>query len=258
MSEKIIDLNQFDLKRPEKVRWIFTPKNEEILNAIESKSLRKFLSHSEELLRINGIFYEFSTLTQDDYTNWYPYYEKNMKLNGYAVLAPKNLVEENEMKQKIVEAIFFKKNDALVGGGIIVRDGDEMASLAYKASDRISLSNDKNSSLGSVIDFLFFKEMQKKNVRIISGGRSRNAFGVVNSFGHLDYKLRFGYVPVADVESPLLDTVDFAQHDSVCFLGLRGEENILVLLKFKNNQTTQSFDFKRFSNEKLHYQEIEI
>lgn len=256
MSTSSISLSPYSIQRPEKVRWIFPSTHSDVLSGVQSSSLRKFLKTSLQQLVENSITYTHGVITQLEYAKWYAFYSQNMEEREYDVLASKEFIEEKTAEGKTVEGIFLSKNGELIGGGIVVRKANEFASLAYKASLRISLGNQKNSSLGAVIDYLFLLQAKESGVKRISGGRSRNAFGVLNSLAHLEYKLRLGYIPEPDAESPLLIEVPIDEKKVVGFLGIKDGAPALYILKEEN--ILLPYDFSRFDRHDLPYREIRL
>lgn len=248
-------LQPYDIVRPEKVQWMF-PLKGEVIDSIPSSSLRKFLRTADDTLRENNIVVDYSEMSEEKYAEWYSFYSQNMEEKKYDVFASKSLIEEKKLEGKTVFGILLYRGDELVGGGIIIRKEKQWASLAYKASLRLSLGNKQNSSLGAIIDYLFVEKMKQEGVQSVTGGRSRNAFGVLNSFSHLEYKLRFGYVPFPDLESQSLTSVPLDEKEAVVFVGIQSGEKYLFLLRKKGVQV--ELDFSRFSTPQLPYKELEF
>jgi hypothetical protein len=251
-----IDLKQYGILRSEKVSWRFPESPEDVLSHIKSKGLRKFLRSAKEILAEKGIRYESKVLSDEDFENWLPYYVEKMTENEYQVIATMEwLQKKREANLTTVEGIFFYQNDKLVGSAIFTRNGQEKATMAFKASDRINLSSESNSSLGATIDYLFLDEMVTKKITLISAGRSKNAFGVANTFGYLDYKLRFGYEPQNDPKSPLLDSVPVNEEGVVLFFGVK--EGKLSMYELKPKTFTKEFEQARFATPELPFEIIE-
>ncbi len=250
-----LNLAPFGITRSEKVVWRFPEQAKDVLENIKSKSLRKFLRNAKEALATKSIRYEYKVLSDQDFIDWLPYYTEKMTENGYQIIASTEWLQKKRDAGLTVEGMFFYKDDKLVGTGIFTKDQSEKATFAFKASDRIDLSNEANSSLGAVIDYLFLDEMVQKQVKIISAGRSKNAFGVLNSFGYLDYKLRFGYQPSVDPLSPLLETVPVNEQGVILFYGLK--DNKLALYEFKPKGFEIQFEQARFATPELPFVVIE-
>jgi hypothetical protein len=201
-----LPLNQFHLTRPEEVRWLADVTQPDVFTLIKSKSLRKFLKKSEEILQEHHIEWEFRVLTQQDFEEWLVFYRAKMSELNFKLHADTAWYLDRTAKGKAVEAAFFYQEiegkKTLVGSGIFLINPEKEAVFAFKASEHISLSNEKNSSLGAVIDFLFLKEMFSRKFPIISSGRSGNAYGVTSTFGYPIYKLRLGYEPSTPEDTP--------------------------------------------------------
>jgi hypothetical protein len=253
-----IDLNQLHISRPEKIRWRFANVTEEstILSAIKSKNLRKFLAGAEEALAKNAIRYEYKQLTKDEFLAWLPFYQAKMEELEYDVIASEEWYLKKMEQGLTVEGMFFYDlGHTLIGSGIFTRKETEKGTFAFKATERIDLSSKPNSSLGAVIDFFFIREMVRKDVAIISGGVSRNAFGVINSLGYLDYKLRFGYEPSFAESVEVLTEVPSNSDGIVLFYGLSNEKMALYALRPKG--ITATFEQARFSTPELPFIELE-
>ncbi len=221
------NLEPHQLIRPEKISWripgIQTP-NVSALDLIKSKSQRKFLHTVDAILEENGITWELIPLSKQQFLDWLPYYESHMLELDFRILATETWYEARVQAGKEIWGMFFHQHGKLVCSGIFVMEGTEKATFAFKASDRIELTKKENSSIGSVIDYFFIKEMIHRGVKTISAGRSRNAFGVYNTFGYLEYKLRFGYEPLIAEEVSFEHSVPLSEDNSVVFFATHQEK----------------------------------
>lgn len=250
----LIDVSTYGILRPEKVRWVFPSGYGDPLEGIRSDSLRKFLSTYETVLSQEHIKVWYGPLRQEQWDIWYPFYQEHMREHSYDVLAPKNLLEIKTSENKQTEALFFISDEKLLAGGIIIRQDTSWSSLAYKASIRIAVGNKQNSSLGAILDYVYLKTMHGQGVQLITGGRSRNSFGVVNTFGQAEYKLRLGYTPHIDVDCVLENTIDMMDKNAVLFVGVRNEHTTLFLLKEKD--VAIDTNFSKFTAYGIAYEEI--
>ncbi len=249
-----IDLQTYGIARPEKVIWRCPAGLVDPLAGIKSKSLKQFLTSADSILETAQITWKYHTLTDQEFLDWLPYYKTKMAENDYEIIASPEWLQKKREQQLEIEGLFFYKNDQLVGSGIFTRDKLEKATFAFKASDRIDLTNKQNSSLGSIIDFFFIREMVKQQVKIISAGRSRNAFGVINTLGYLDYKLRLGYEPQLDEKSVQLNEVPLNENGVVLFYGIK--EGKTSLFALKPTDSTQQFEQSRFATPELPFIEL--
>jgi len=87
-------------------------------------------------------------------------------------------------------------------------------------------------------------------MQIISGGQSRNAFGVTNSLGYLDYKMRFGYQPSFADTAEYLSEVPLSETGCVLFFG-RSAEHSLAMFGLKPTGSTQVFEPSRFATPEM-------
>lgn len=214
-----VNLEPYHLTRPEKIRWRFpslTP-DESVTPHILSKGLRKFLSNVDELLAAKQITWTLEELSAEQFGSWLEYYQQKMLENQYDVIASQEwFAKKTALGQKVLGLLMYQQGK-LVGSGIFAVNGTEKATFAFKATDRLDLTNTANSSLGAVIDYLFLREMHQRGIQLLSAGQSRNAFGVVNTLGYLDYKLRFGYQPSFGSKTPLSSEVPLGEDGTVVF-----------------------------------------
>lgn len=254
-----LDLTPYKLNRPEKITWRIPGVQNPTVDALElikSSSQRKFLRTSDAVLAENGITWEIVKLDRKRFVEWLPYYETRMSELEYRVLADEAWYDARIEKGKEVHGMFFYKNGGLVCSGIFVIDGQEKATFAFKASERISLTNKDNSSIGSVIDYFFIREMIKRGIKIISAGRSRNAFGVHNTWGYLEYKLRFGYEPLIGEEVVREITAPLDEDGSVAFFAL--QEGIIKLFFARPAGLTKNLAALNYLPTTLPFQELVI
>ena len=133
---------------------------------------------------------------------------------------------------------------------------DDLVSLAFKATDRITISHVSYGSLGSVIDFLRLKEICKegKYKKVIT--RSRNAFGVINAPDYLDLRLRFDYTIRPNLSAPILSEVPVDDEGCVLFYGLQNGELSLYALQPKGIDKEEFFNKKGFFSSKIPFKKI--
>lgn len=221
------NLQPHHLKRPEKIVWripgVRTP-SASALDLIKSTSQRKFLRTIDAVLEINGITWKLISLSKQQFLDWLPYYETRMLELDFRTLATEAWYEARVQAGKEIWGMFFYQQEKLVCSGIFVIEGTKKATFAFKASDRIDLTNKQNSSIGSVIDYFFIREMMQRGIHTLSAGQSRNAFGVYNTLGYLEYKLRFGYEPLIGEGIPCEYSVPLSEDSSVVFFASHQEK----------------------------------
>lgn len=256
MPSKYLNLRPYQITRPEKTLWRFAhvSNEEELLLAIKSKSLRSFLRKVDATLERNQVRCEQGEISATEFQNWLDYYRSKMTENEFEVIAsPEWYVERKELGRKI-EKIFFYQQDQLIGSGIVTKEDGKRITLAFKASDRLDLSNEPNSSIGAVVDFFFLRTGVREQFPIISSGRSRNAFGVINTLGYLDYRLRFGYCPTQPEDSPVLDEVPVNEEGVVIFFGYQNSQYCMFAVVPEHLDI--KFDQARFATPELPFVEI--
>jgi hypothetical protein len=230
MTHPPFDLTPYNITRPEKIIWRFQLQNQDVLQSIVSKSLRSFLSHTDTVLAEQQIKYEYRPVDRNEFQVWLEFYEKQMVANDYDTLANLDWFDKKIAANKQVEGLFFYRDGQLIGSAIISRDGQTKATMAFKASQRVDISNHKNASFGALIDYLFLVEMVKQKVGIISGGRSRNAFGVINKVGYIEYKLRLGYQPIFDPTVVQHSDIPLSEDGSAIFFSPNAEQQMTAYI----------------------------
>lgn len=253
----IISLKKFNIQRPEKLIYEFPlPSNShDLINQIKSKGLRSFLANIDEVLEKNNIIWTYKDLTEQEFNEWLPYYTKKMKEHDYDIRAEKNWHEEQTKKGIKIKAIFLYQNKKLVGSGIFTFH-NKIANFAYKASDRIAVSSQASSSIGSIIEFLFLKKISESGVYKTVSNRSRNGFGFFNTLGYLELKLRFGYKIRPAPNATLLDDVPINEKGATLFFGLQKGEFILFALQPEIQKGREFFNKSRFIAFGIPFKEI--
>ncbi len=229
--------------RPHRVRWFFTGDRENCLAAIRSKSLRKFLSQADEHMAAHGITWTFAPITKETYLKWLPYYTEKMRELRHDVLAKPEWYDERTADGKTVHGLFFYKENTMVGSGIIT-ELNGTYTLAFKASEFLSLSSQSNSSLGSLIDFIFIRTLCEKNVSVICGGRSYNAFGAETTLGYLEFKTNF-YTPRFIADEEIFTTLPLPEDPAAscaCFVTRPSSPTELVLAVYTNSLTAEQVE----------------
>ncbi|MDA1079523.1 MAG: hypothetical protein O2840_02435 [bacterium] len=249
-----LDLTPYNLQRPEKLEWLF-PKvqsEEEMLQAIISKSLRAFLRKSDILIEQVGVTWEHKVVSLQEYLDWLSYYTEKMEAQNYSVFATKNWYNEKISDGFKIEGIFLYKRSILIGSTIISVNKDQSVATAhFRASDSIDLFHEDNASIGALIDFLFLRTMYRNGYKKLSSGRARNAAGVLNKLGYIDYKLRFGFSPTLIVGIPNASSVPLSENGTVLFFGL--QENKLVMVGCRKNGSEAHFESQRFATDKIKF-----
>lgn len=218
MSDTLTDLTPFQLLRPEKVLWTYPATISNPIDQFRSKSLRKFLARVEEYLAQANITSEVVALDEAGFREWLTYYTAKMKENGFSLMADMDWYHRRVAEGYQIQGLWFWQAGKLVASGILRVKGTEEIVFAFKASDKLELAGGSNSSIGSVVDYYFQKLALGQGFQRISAGRSRNTFGVINSLGYLDFKLRLGYDPSPDPTSPLLTNVPVDEQGRALFL----------------------------------------
>lgn len=203
--------------RPEKLTWVLEGATLADWHHIPSKSLRKFLARSEALCQEQGITWKIVPLTAELYADWLIFYKKRMLEKGFQLFADEDTFAQKQAEGKELTGIFFWKDEVMIAGGVMISTADRI-SFAYKASEDINLSDEPNANLGAVIDAQYQRYALTLNKRITAGS-SRNQFGLQNSLGYLNFKLRFGYKPQSAPDTTMASQVEVNDEGwVVCFV----------------------------------------
>jgi len=227
---KQIDLKPYGLLRPEKIVWRF-PNAPDVMNTIKSKSLISFLKKSKQILDKNELAINFVNFNKKMFLDWLPYYQAKMKENNYELLASGEWYDKKIEKGLSVHGIMMYQKNELVGSLIFTKRHTDFCSIAFRASDRIDLNTGSKGSIGALLDYAFYKDMTEQKIEIISAGTSRNAFGVINTLGNFNYKLRFGLIPQPAKKSLLTDFVPVNDLGYAVFFAIKEGQLFLVTLK---------------------------
>ena len=196
ITHTFIDPPNSEYLIPKKIRWIFPAPTLDYISTIPSRGLRSFIRKIPDLFEHEAISVSWSdTIDQAEFKAWLPFYQSKMKELNHEVIATAEWLQEKLKQKKQISALYLHKSGKMVGSGII-SSSKTAVTLAFKASERLKISNDSNANIGSAIDFLFLQKYHS-DTRLVNSGTSRNAFGVINSVGMADYKLRFGYIPTS-------------------------------------------------------------
>ncbi len=252
---QVFNLQPLGIERSEKVRWRFPYQGGDVVECIQSKKLRAFLREVDSVLASQQITVSMQELSAADFEQWLPYYHEKMSELGYDELATPEWYQDRVSKGNTVEGIFFHQRGTLIGSAIVLL-GTDKATLAFKASDRLDLTNKPNSSLGAVVDFWFLKKMTERGIAVISGGQSRNAFGVINSLGYLDYKMKLGYVPSVSEIADIVQDIPLNDQGVVLFFG-RSAAQAFAMYAIKPKDLSLQFEPARFATPEMPFIELE-
>jgi len=254
--QKTISLKQFNIERPERILYYLSISSaENLLKNIKGKRLQSFLSKSEEILKKNNIEWKYEELTEKKYLEWLSYYKKTMKEHNHIILATKEWYQEETKKGFKIKVLFFYRDKKMVGSGIMAFK-DDLVSLAFKATDRITVSHVSYGSLGSIMDFLRLKLIcGNGNIKTVVT-RSRNAFGVFNAIDYLDLRLRFGYTICPNLDASMLSDVPVNDQDFVLFYGLQNGELSLYALQSRGENKEEFFNEKSFFSSEIPFKKI--
>jgi hypothetical protein len=203
-----------------------------------------------------------------------------MRSLGHDVIANTAWFEKKAQEHKQVFFIFVTHQDSgeLLGTSVFTWSSTtHMVTSAFRATQRINLIAQKQKgSLGFLLDLLFLREALALRPHTISAGRSRNAFGIVNSFGYLNSKLQTGMRPHISGNEQLLqttptpppgkDTAFFGKTDAgVTFFVLHAGEvwnDTLQLQRFAGKtfciRTVPNKTSKTFSSSTIHMCHISV
>lgn len=249
-----LSLEAFGIQRPEKVSWRFSSSTTDVISAVKSKSLQKVLRRSEEIMQTMQLRVTDEELSLEEFELWLPYYQAKMAENQYELMASTEWYNNRIDQGKSIRMIRITQQENLVGTLVYVETHDK-GTIAFRANDKLDLPGGGRSSVGSFLDYHFVQHMLDKKKTIISAGRSRNAFGVINTLGNLDYKLRFGYLPVADLTTSSVNEVPLNDEGTVVFFGFQGQQLQMYGVRPKNSPIT--FEAARYATFEMEFKLLE-
>ncbi len=221
MQHNLFDLTPHAVQRPEKVSWFFPIHAPDILSAVKSKSLRGFLRKRGDVMTQAHLTQECKKLDAAAFEAWLPYYTAKMNEQGYELLATPQWYVHKCEEEKDVYLISISQEAQVVATLVFTfAPHTHRSSIAFRANDRIELPAGGRSSVGALLDYAFLEWSKEQACTAISAGRSRNAFGVINTVGNLEYKLRFGYQPQVSAGTEQHDSVPLSPEGFVYFYGL--------------------------------------
>jgi hypothetical protein len=249
------NLSSYTILRPEKISWFFPHQTNDLLSEVKSKSLRGFLRKAPELLAEHGLIQNISQISKEEFVAWLPYYTEKMAEQSYEILATPEWFDLKMEQKKEVYSIFINQGERMVAALIFTYTPENNhSSIAFRANDRLDIFSGGRSSIGALLDYAFLKWSLEKKCTAISAGRTRNAFGVINTIGNLDYKLRFGYQPQPTINTDIETSVPLNEAGCVYFYGWQDQK----LLLFALHPTGSEFDtnLSRYTTAQLGFKEI--
>ncbi|HYD35871.1 MAG TPA: hypothetical protein VD999_07460 [Vitreimonas sp.] len=247
------DLKPHHIQRPEKITWRFPYKGGDILSYLKSKTSRSFLRNADQDLLEFGITYQVKEVDENLFSQWLEYYSSKMSEQGYEVIANWEWYHKRKDEGYTIYLGLFTQGETWVGSEIFSQK-DQRFIAAFKASERLEKFSKKRNSIGAVIDYFFIKYAVEHQAELISFGQSRNAFGVINTSGNLDYKLRFGFQPQPSKDTVLLTEVPIGEDGTVMFFGL--QDGCLKLFGVKPIGSEHLFEQARFASDELPFVEL--
>jgi len=243
-----IDLQPFHIQRPEKIRWMYDICAPTIESTLHSQTLLKVFEHVDELIEKYQVNYEHLILDEKIYQAWWQHYYDVTTQKKYDVIAPKEWLSLKHKEGKIVGGFFFFHQDKNVGS-LLYTKKDNYVIAAFKTSSEVPGLSKKHRSLGAIIDYIFLRSMLPQKPEKLSLGSMRNAYGVFNSIGNLEFKLSMGYLPIVKEDTSLLESVPVQDSGRVVFFGIY--KGTLQLFCFKPEGDEHIFDIERFKNDTM-------
>lgn len=185
--------------RPTKITWNFPEihEGEDWKMRMPSKSVRQLVSQMDHILEKAGIICRVELANSDIYDDWLAYYSKTMLSQNHDVIADRAWFDKKmELGETVIMIEFRKKDiDQRVGASMILRRNDISFVHVFRASDRLHIAGDPNTSLGILLDIEYIRYAVSQGATKIGAGTSRNAFGKFNTVGYIGSKLKMGYLP---------------------------------------------------------------
>lgn len=222
---------------PTKIRWFLPPAStHDPVEQFRSKSLKKFGRKLDELLQEQNLHIHTSDISLDDFMSWTKPYTEYMIQKKYEVLANEAWYHKKIEAGDTVHAISISQGDRVVASEIyVIKQGGKAVSSAFRYSDPSINFSMKQGSLGAAMDIVYLKHVAAQGFSRISKGRSRNAFGLVNSFGNLVYKLRLGLDIQPDPDTPFSETIPRSENNSTLFFHFEGSTKFAFVREIKTD-----------------------
>lgn len=250
---KNLDLTAFGVKRAEKIRWLYDLTAPDILDTLRSKSFTKILKNTDQILQRNNITFEHRLLNEADYQAWWQHYQQTMQEKGYDIIATPDWLQQKYAEDKTVGGFFFYQAGQLAGTSLYVRkDADVIGT--FKTSLNVAELSHTHGASGALIDFVVIRELLQENLTRLSFGSMRNAFGVLNTIGNLEYKLAMGYLPIPKEETNYLDSTPVDDVGRVVFFGTKN--GLFTLFAARPNDDQTPFSVARFKSDKIPFEVI--
>lgn len=223
--------------RPTKIEWIFPSATTDWIANIASESTQKIALNLAEIITKSQLQTSVSLITQEKFAEWFEYYQQKMLEQGHDVIATAAWLESKISAGLQIYLIEFRRNDQLVGGSIFSKNQTEKYTEHFKASDRITISNLKNASLGTVMDLFFIKTAIAAQATSISSGSSRNGFGYYNNLGYLAFKIKLGYKPKVSEFSEFDENFEYNLAQP-CIWFITSDQRTLKVLQLNSEKIT--------------------
>jgi hypothetical protein len=197
---------------------------------LKSKTLKTFLQKADQELTEHNLKLEHVPIDQTLFDLWYAHYVMVMTEKGYDVIATPDWFGKKQAEKKQVGGFFLSQAGEWKSTLIYTQVENQKTFAAYKTSLTLPGLSKKRQSLGALIDYFYIQTMVTNQIPWISLGSMRNAFGVINTLGNLDYKLRYGFIPMVDADTELIDSVPLTETGEVTFFGVKaGTLNLFIL-----------------------------
>jgi hypothetical protein len=200
--------------RPTSIEWVYPAleSGSEWFTHVQSSSLQKLAKQLDTLFAENGIEVTRTPLTEEVFNAWLPFYTEKMLEQGHEVMATIEWFHKRSAENRQLYVVDFIKDKKRIGTTINSTTPERKHTQHFKASDRVDVGNQKNASLGALIDLRFIQQAVQQNASVISSSTSRNGFGYFNTIGYLTFKLKLGYKPM--IAPTATFDQDFAQEEA--------------------------------------------
>lgn len=252
MSDRSLDLSPYQLFRPQKIRWMYDTSQPDFFATLKSKSLTHFLKNADDHLSKHRLTLEHLEVDEPLFDAWFNHYVSFMTAKKYDIIATKEWFLRKAVEGKKVGGFFISQDGVWQSTLIYTQLATEKAFASYKTSLDMPGLSKKHVSLGALIDYYYLQTMLQQNIPYISLGSMRNAFGVTNTLGNLDYKLRYGYLPTVDATVEIHHSVPLAASGSTVFFAFKKESPSQLQLCVAHPQSMEpATEFERFKSDIL-------
>lgn len=181
--------------KPNKINWNYPINpNTKVIDNIKSKGAKAFLSNIDQHLTNNNLIIKTRPCSDSDFSEFIKQYTQLFTIKKFDILANKSWYKAKLKDGKEIHIFQILQRGKIVASKIFtIKDHTYRSAFKISQPDFQFVVRHKNASLGLILDYLWLEHVSLLKPKAITGGTSRNLFGVTNRLGYLIYKLRVGF-----------------------------------------------------------------